>query len=291
MAVADSAHEASLRPRFGVIAGVAAVALLAGAALQALGPQPKVGEITVQLLVTNQRGGLEIVAAAINALGLIGLGVTLAFLFGSTRLRKPEISEWSRTGVLAGAALAGIGGLAYGVVISLKAHQFATQGAQTYMQADSLLRAPIVSVLQYGGLLGSLVLAVTFVLVALNAMRVGLLTRFLGYLGMTSAAASLLLLGSAPALFVEILWLLSMAVLLLGRWPSGDPPAWRSGKAEPWPTSAELRQERIRAAEVKQQRRRAPESKPAAEPRAEPVTAATQQTRATTPKRKRKRRK
>lgn len=290
MAVADTVQEARLRPRFGLIAGLAGIAVLAAALLQAAGPQPKVGEVTVQLIATNKRGGLEVAAAAINAVGVIGLGITLAFLFGSTRLRRPGMSEWTRVGALVGAALAGIGGLAYGVVVTLKAHQFVTQGAQTYTEANSLLRAPIVAVLQYGGLLGSLVLAVSFVLIALNAMRVGLLTRFLGYLGMTAAAASLLLLGSAPALLVEILFLMSAAVLLLGRWPSGDPPAWRSGEAVPWPSSAEVRQERIRASEAKQRGRAQKPSRDGA-PQAEPVAATVQQTRATTAKRKRKRRK
>ena len=98
--------------------------------------------------------------------------------------------------------------------------------------------------LQYAGLVGSLLLAVAFVLISLNAMRVGLLTKFMGYLGMIAAGASLLLIGSAPALLIEVFWLLAVGYLLIGRWPGGDPVAWKSGKAEPWPTAAEIREQR-----------------------------------------------
>ena len=177
--------------------------------------------------------------------------------------------------------------LANDLVITIKAHDFATQGAQTYPQANHLLSTPGVAVLQYAGLLGSLLLAIAFVLISLNAMRVGLLTKFIGYLGIAAAAASLLLIGSAPALLIEVFWLLAVAYLLSGRWPNGDPPAWRTGKAEPWPSGAELREQRQRQAGG---RARGP-AKPATEPAREPVAAATSATRATTPKRKRKRRK
>jgi hypothetical protein len=280
-------YESRLRPRVGAVSALAGILLFAAAALQATGPQPKVDEVTVQLLATNKRGALEVIGALLNGLGLLGLAGTLAFLFAASRARRPELSQGARITAIVGGVLAALGGLAYGVVITIKAHEFATHGAQTYPQANSLLSSPGLAALQYAGLVGSLLLAIAFVLVALNSMRVGLLTKFMGYLGMAAAAASLLLIGSAPALLIEVFWLLAVAYLLSGRWPNGDPPAWRSGKAEPWPSAAELRG----------QRQRAPAGRPrgapgrAPEPRAEPVAAAAGGTRATTPKRKRKRRK
>ena len=62
-------------------------------------------------------------------------------------------------------------------------------------------------------------------------MRAGLLTRMLGYLGI--AAGAMLVLFPLP--IVQVFWLAALGVLLLGRWPGGEPPAWRSGQAEPWP--------------------------------------------------------
>jgi hypothetical protein len=289
MAVADPvAYESKMRPRFAVVAALGGVLLFAAAAVQATGPQAKVGELTVQLLVTNKRGSLEILGTIINGLGLLGLAATLTFLFNAARSRRPQMNQAVWITAIAGGVLAAIGGIAYGVVITTKAQDFATHGVQTYPQANQLLSGTALAVLQYAGLLGSLLLAVAFVLVALNAMRVGLLTKFLGYLGMIAAGASLLLIGSAPALLIEVFWLLAVGYLLAGRWPNGDPAAWKTGQAEPWPTAAEVREQRQQGA-AKRRNGRGDSRK--VEPEPTPVTVAPQSTRATTSKRKRKRRK
>jgi hypothetical protein len=281
------AQESRLRPRVGAVAAVAGIALFAAAAVQSIGPQPNVNEVTVQLLVTNKRAALEVIGAVINAIGLLGIAGTLAFLFTAARARKPQLSKAIRLAAIVGGVLGAVGGVGYGVILTLKAHDFVTHGTQTYPQADALLSSGGVAVLQYGGLIGSLLLAVGFVLVSLNAMRVGLLTKFVGYLGMAAAAASLLLIGSAPALLIEVIWLFAVAYLLSGRWPNGDPPAWRTGEAVPWPSAAEMREQRIESSGNRGRGRG--RAQPAPEP--EPVSAAASGTRATTPKRKRKRRK
>jgi hypothetical protein len=78
--------------------------------------------------------------------------------------------------------------------------------------------------------LGSLTLAVGLVLISLNAMRVGILTRLMGYVGIVAGAMLVLF----PLPVVQIFWMGALAALFFGRWPGGDPPAWRTGKAEPW---------------------------------------------------------
>jgi hypothetical protein len=37
--------------------------------------------------------------------------------------------------------------------------------------------------------------------------------------------------------------MVAMGILLMGRWPNGDPPAWAAGEARPWPSQAERRAE------------------------------------------------
>jgi hypothetical protein len=86
-------------------------------------------------------------------------------------------------------------------------------------------------------------------------MRVGLLTRFMGVLGIICGALIVLPILS-PLPIVQTFWLGAMALLLLGRWRSGVPPAWRTGEAQPWPSQQELREARRRQAE--------PEPEPAA---------------------------
>jgi hypothetical protein len=291
MATTDTvAEEKRVRPRQGAIAGLGGLALLASAALQASGPQPKVSELTVELISYSRRVGLVIAGAILNGIGLVALALTLVFLLAATRARRPATSQATRYTALVGGALAAIGGIAYGVEITSKAHDFVNHGTQTYLQANSLVRGGGLAALQYGGLLGSLLLAIAFVLVSLSAMRVGLLTRFLGYLGIVAAAASILLVESLPAQVIQIFWLMAVAYLLIGRWPNGDPPAWRTGQAEPWPTSAQLREQREQAAGTRNGKAK-PTPKRGAEPVRQPVATAPAMTRANTPKRKRKRRK
>ncbi|MBV9002523.1 MAG: hypothetical protein JO304_25940, partial [Solirubrobacterales bacterium] len=93
-----------------------------------------------------------------------------------------------------------------------------------------------------------------------------------------------------PIPIVEAYWLLALAYLFSGRWPSGVPPAWSTGKVERWPSSAELRAARGQPAPRGGRTKRAPE--PAPQAVGAPAPARTPgSTRATTPKRKRKRRK
>ena len=84
------------------------------------------------------------------------------------------------------------------------------------------------------------------VLVSLNAMRVGLLTRFMGMLGIIAGALQVLPLIAQPV--VQLFWLLMLGALILGRWPNGQPPAWRSREAVPWPSAPSAREQRQRAA-------------------------------------------
>lgn len=64
---------------------------------------------------------------------------------------------------------------------------------------------------------------------SLQAMRVGLLTRFFGTLGM-AMSVSVLFLG----LLGLILYMAALSLLIVGRFPGGRPPAWEAGTAIPW---------------------------------------------------------
>jgi hypothetical protein len=286
-------RELRLRPRIALLAAAAGVLLFGAIILDSVGTRATVDEVTVQLLAIHRRTGLQILGGVVNGLGLVALAATLTFLFSAAKARRPETARGTLIAAVAGACLAALAGIASALILVSKASDFASHGNQTYEQANTLLSTSAVTVPQYLSLLGALGLAVGFVLISLNAMRVGLLTRFMGYLGIAAAVASVFFAGAGGiGLLIEVAWLFALAYLLGGRWPNGDPPAWRTGEAVPWPSSAEMREQRG-------QRQGAPgrgraSAKPATAPRdeasAEPVAAATTGTRATTPKRKRKRR-
>ncbi|MDX6667046.1 MAG: hypothetical protein QOK04_426, partial [Solirubrobacteraceae bacterium] len=165
------------------------------------------------------------------------------------------------------------------IILLNKAGTFATHGAQTYPEAKRAIDNNVLRAGQGLVLAGQLSLGFAFVMISLNAMRVGLLTRFMGVLGMIVGALFVIPLGTLQ--IVQPFWLGALAALFAGRWPNGVPPAWSSGKAEPWPTQQELREARDRAA-----------GKTAApEPAAAAATGPAPQTRAHPASKKRKRKK
>jgi hypothetical protein len=285
------AYESRVRRRQVVIAAVAGICLILASIIQLTGPHTKVDELTLDLLVANQRFPLDLIASVINAIASLGIASTLLFLLRAAHSRNPDrVKSWIRYIALVGGGLAALAGVVYAIVVAIKVHEFATTGSQTYAEANHLTSGAGLLGLQVLGQLAALLVAVAFVLVSLQAMNQGLLSRFMGYLGMFAGALVLFQITQVPV--VQTYWLLAVAYLISGRWPTGVPPAWRSGRSEPWPSSAEMRARR--AAETGDRRTRGPKKPatvPAAEPEPEAATApATARTRASTPKRKRKRR-
>jgi hypothetical protein len=164
------------------------------------------------------------------------------------------------------------------------ATEFVAHGNQTWVEAHALISKAWFVIPEVIGYLGAFMVAIALVLVSLAAMRVGLLPRFMGYLGII--AGVLTILPFLPIPIVEAYWLLALAYLMSGRWPSGTPPAWTTGVAVPWPA----RQPRERPQPAgRTPRGRTP--KPVPQPAAASGGGTPSSTRSTTPKRKRKRRK
>jgi hypothetical protein len=239
------AVEARWRPRIAGVAVAAGLLLIAGSIVQFTGHHPKVNEITLGLIVEHKRFARDLISAVLTALAALGIGATLVFLWWSARARNPQTQPYIRALSIVGATLYAIGGVAFAIAFGIAAHKFATTGHQTYEQANHLTKGAGLVIAPLIDYAGELLLAISLVLAALAAMRVGLLTRFMGYFGMF--AGVLFLFPLIPIPLVQCYWLVALGYLLWGRWPTGVPKAWTSGKAEPWPTSQEMREQRIRA--------------------------------------------
>jgi hypothetical protein len=289
-------YEARVRNRQAVVAVLAGILMVTAAAISLAGPHTKVDELTLDLITANKRFPLDLIAAAVNGVASVLLAWTLVFLHGCARARSPETARpFIKWVAIVGGVLAAVAGVAYAIVVAMKVHQFVTTGAQTYEQANHLTSSAGLLGLQLVGQAAALLLAVSFVLVSLNAMRVGLLTRFMGYLGIFAGVLVLFQIIQIPV--VQGYWLAALAYLFYGRWPSGVPPAWRTGRAEPWPSSAELRARRAAAGGrggggggLLGGGRRGPAPAPEPQPAGAPAPTGNGRTRANTPKRKRKRR-
>lgn len=280
-------YEARVRPRQAVIAGTAAFALIAASVVQITGPHTKVSEITIGLITEHKRATTDVIGSVIQMVGWLTLTSTLVFLLRASRARNPRAPGFIRILAIVGGIGAAFSGLISAVVIAIKANDFVSHGNQTYEQAHAVTTSAVLVVPQILVQASALLIAISVVMVCVHAMRVGLLTRFLGYLGMFAGALIIIPIVQLPV--VQAYWLGAVAYLLSGRWPSGVPKAWETGRAEAWPSSQQMREQR-NAAMGKQARSKPGRGKPAPEPEpeAEPVAART--TRSTTPKRKRKRR-
>ena len=181
------------------------------------------------------------------ALAAAALGVTLTFLYRSTLARNPQLGRVPLVGAVAGAVLLVVAALVTTVSLALDVQAFADARNQSEQAAREAFASPARDAANYLSLLGRLALVVAIVTGALNAMRVGLLTRFMGILGIIVGVLFILpqLEGQVP--FVKIFWLLGLGLLFLQRWPKAMPPAWVTGEAQPWPTQQEIREARAAA--------------------------------------------
>jgi hypothetical protein len=165
----------------------------------------------------------------------------LYYLFRATQARSQRVNPAMVGFVFLGPLLYALSNVVLAFAQSGVASDFASQsagGGDIYnllsdIQDDSTL-TQIGTYLQLPAALG-LVVAIFYT--ALNAFRVGLLTRFFGTLGMALAVAQILVpqLGR-PALMAWFAWL---GFLILDRVPNARPPAWDAGVAIPWPRPGE----------------------------------------------------
>jgi hypothetical protein len=279
-------YEARVRTRQVVLAGAAGVLVIVAVLVQLPGPHVKVNEATLGLITEHKRIALDVTGAVLSALGSLALAWTLAYLFDAARARDPAVkpSIMGRVAIAAG-VISALGGVASTIATARAADEFVSRGNQSWLEAHAVLSRSWVVIPEIAVYLGAFLIAISLVLVSLSAMRVGLLPRFMGYLGIIAGVLTIIPLVPIP--IVEAYWLAALAYLLSGRWPSGMPPAWISGRAMPWPSSQQLRAARGQSAAGRAAR---PKRAPEPVPQAAGARAATS-TRSATPKRKRKRRK
>jgi hypothetical protein len=232
------------------------------------------------LLFVHDHGAPLIGSSIVVGLGALAMILALRHLFYATRFRRPELPPVALYCALAGPVIFFVGQVASSVLVAQKASDFAHMAVHTNAAAKHIVDTGGLKVAAGAGLAGQLALGFAFVMISLNAMRVGLLTRFMGVLGIIVGVLFVIPIGS-PVPVVPAFWLGALAYLLSGRWPNGVPPAWDTGKAEPWPSAQEMRERAGGGAPAA-----GAEPEPAPEPESAPAPASSSRQR----KRKRKKR-
>jgi hypothetical protein len=183
-----------------------------------------------------------IAGSMIAFLAIGALTLTLLLLADATIFRRPQTWAMARPLVLYGGAAVAVVTIGHQVVGAIETHNFAVghdHGNHAVEQA--LTKGAANMLVQYVDLLAGLALAAGMIGVMMGAQRVGLLPRWMSILGIFTGLLIFLPIGGAQLQIVPAFWMVMMGILLIGRWPNGDPAAWEAGEARPWPTAAEQR--------------------------------------------------
>jgi hypothetical protein len=184
----------------------------------------------------------QLISSILQAIGVGLLAVPLYYLFRSASARSERMRGQLFGVVIAAplflavlAILSGVSTLhAASDFVSNEVPQLLAKGVglnsdraddiANDLIADAPLR-PLAAGFALGGQIGFLF---AMVYTCLHAMRVGLLTRFWGSLGVA--------LGAVSFLFFQftLIWFVYFGILLLRR--NSLPPAWATGESIPWPT-------------------------------------------------------
>lgn len=261
------AYEAEQRPRAGLASILSGVTILLGGIFaasvfrdfppvylldglrDAAGQQLQDGRTglrTAQLQYYDDKATNLIATGAMQAFGTLLIVVVLGYLYRAAKARRPDVPFYALVAAIAGAVMNAVGVLVVQIAVAVKAGDFVSAGDFTTAAADDVLQGGVLVAAQLIQQLGIFGLALGFVIISLQAMRVGLLTRFMGILGIITGALFILPLGGGLPI-VQCFWLIALGVMILGRWPGGMPPAWQTGRAEPWPSQQEIREQRERA--------------------------------------------
>jgi hypothetical protein len=254
------------------------------------------GRISAVAVDIGQHPTLPIVGAIVYGLGSLAIYFAMAYLFRATRARRPGMQQIALVMAAVGAVGFGVGRAVSDVARYLGARDFVDAVDKTNSAAADALSPTASLVGQLIWETSALVLGFAIAMISLNAMRAGLLSRFMGVLGVIVGVAVPPILPIDQQGIIRVFWLAALGMLFLGRWRN-MPKAWATGEAEPWPTQQQLREQREAARAEREPgppstgERGAPSPPPPAAPsprRSDPAAAGTEHSASKKKKRKRR---
>jgi hypothetical protein len=175
-------------------------------------------------------------SSLVAAIGAVVMTFPLRYLAAAERARTPT-SPSAVTGYLAAYAplVIAIFVPVFEISLIIGAHNYLSGSARTAAAVTSATGGGLRVALQLIVTVGELALAAAFLLISMRSMRVGLLTRMLGIVGMISGVLFVIPLTPLPV--VQALWLVFVGAMFLGFGGRQLPEAWTVLEARPWPSS------------------------------------------------------
>jgi hypothetical protein len=230
----------------GTLKGAPTVGLLQGLkpALSGIS-NPTVSPRAAEVKFISHQAFALISGSLLAAVAIAALTLVLLLILDATRFRRPQTWFAARPLVLGGGIALATVSVGHQIATAIQTHNFAVGHDLTGHAVDQALTKGAANVIvDYVDLLAGLAFAAGMVAVMINALRVGLLPRWVAILGMFTALLIFLPIGGAELEVIPAFWLVAVGILFAGRWPNGEPPAWMAGEARPWPSAAEKRAER-----------------------------------------------
>jgi hypothetical protein len=225
-----------------------ALLTVAGSVYVGLGLDTQPEDTRELLAALDSQSNVFMTSVVVQAVGLLLLPLPLVYLYGAVKARRPELLTIALYLAVAGPLLLALASVLSQMDRIDNAEQFLASGPQTEDRAKDLVVER--SGLGLGlGLAGSMAFGIALVLLGVNAMRAGVLNRFMGVLGVIVGALPVLsaLIPLVSAGFVQLFWVTALGFLFLDKWPGGRGPAWETGEATPWPSAADRRLEQVEA--------------------------------------------
>jgi hypothetical protein len=225
------------RGRLAAAAAVIAAAMFAASAIwsQSLSGDAPERNGPALLRFFDRHIGELVGSSTLRGVALLLLLPVTIHLYRATKARRVEEPQVVLAMGIYGPAAAGIGTIVVAVALASAASSFTDRQFQTIHAADDAFRT-----VQLLGLLsfsGSLALAFWFVKGCLDAIRIGLMSRFMGVVGIILGPGLVVL--SAVFQFLLPVWLVAVAGLYAGYTFGAKPPAWDAGEAVALPTARE----------------------------------------------------
>jgi hypothetical protein len=220
--------------------GAPTVGLLQGLAPALSGvAEPAVSPRAAEVKFISHHSFPLLTGSVLAAIAIAALTLILLLLLQATSFRRPQTWSGARPLVLFGGVAVAVVSITHQIVSAIESHNFATGHDFSAQAVDQALTKGTANlIVDYISLLAGLSLAAGMIVVAINAMRVGLITRWMGILGIFTGLLIFLPIGGPELQIVPSFWMVMVGILFMGKWPNEEPPAWQSGEARPWPSRA-----------------------------------------------------
>jgi hypothetical protein len=225
------------------------------------------------LLSVHKHAAGFVAGGTLQLLAMLFIAVVLWYLYRAAKHRRPQTPSIALVLGIGGPVLFGVVGAISPFVVKHFAAEFAAGANKSNQHAKDLVSGSAAQVFGIVSVPSGLALVFAMVMNNINVMRAGLVSTFVGIIGVIAGLLFVIPLG--PPQLLLFFWLVSVGVVVLDRWPGGRGPAWASGMAVKWPSPAERRGQmagraRGQRPEATGQRPQATGSEPEPEPDLEP---------------------